>query len=191
MSTVTVRRDGPIGEIVLSRPNKLNALDRATIEAVTDAALRFDAEIADNADRTDGAGGGADGADRTDGAGGGDAVRVVVIRGEGRSFSAGFDLLDSSWAEIGPLERSCEWGRAMADAVAQMRAVTVASIQGHCVGGGMVLAAACDLRVAAADATFKIPEVDLGVPLYWAGIPLLVREFGPAVTKELVMTGRP
>ena len=55
----------------------------------------------------------------------------------------------------------------------------------------MVLASACDLRVAAASASFRIPEVDLGVPLYWTGIPRLVRELGPALTKELVLTGRP
>ena len=54
-----------------------------------------------------------------------------------------------------------------------------------------MLAAACDLRVAASDAYFSIPEVDLGIPLAWGGIPRLVREIGPALTKELVMTCRP
>jgi len=50
--------------------------------------------------------------------------------------------------------------------------------------------AACDLRVAATDTTFSIPEVELGIPLAWGGIPRLVREIGPALTKELVMTCR-
>ena len=79
----------------------------------------------------------------------------------------------------------------MADAVGGMRAMTIAAIHGHCVGGGVVLAAACDLRVAASSARFSIPEVDLGIPLAWGGIPRLVRELGPAVTKELVLTCRP
>ena len=57
--------------------------------------------------------------------------------------------------------------------------------------GGVVLAAACDLRVAAADAIFSIPEIALGIPLAWGGIPRLVREIGPAATRELVMTCRP
>jgi enoyl-CoA hydratase/carnithine racemase len=48
----------------------------------------------------------------------------------------------------------------------------------------------CDLRVAAEDAVFFIPEIDLGIPLAWGGIPRLVREIGPALTKELVMTCR-
>jgi enoyl-CoA hydratase/carnithine racemase len=72
-----------------------------------------------------------------------------------------------------------------------MNAITIARVHGHCIGGGLVLAAACDLRVAASDAYFSIPEVDLGIPLAWGGIPRLVREIGPALTKELVMTCRP
>jgi enoyl-CoA hydratase/carnithine racemase len=59
------------------------------------------------------------------------------------------------------------------------------------VGGGLVLAATCDLRIASSDVRFAIPEIDLGIPLAWGGIPRLVREIGPALTKELVMTCRP
>lgn len=53
-----------------------------------------------------------------------------------------------------------------------------------------MLAAACDLRVATDTARFSIPELDLGIPLAWGGIPRLVRELGPAMTKELVLTCR-
>ena len=63
-------------------------------------------------------------------------------------------------------------------------------MHGWCVGGGLVLAAVCDLRVAGRSARFSIPEVELGIPLAWGGIPRLVREIGPALTKELVMTCR-
>ena len=72
-----------------------------------------------------------------------------------------------------------------------MRALAIAEIQGWCVGGGLVLAAACDLRIVAENTRFSIPEVDLGIPLAWGGIPRLVREIGPALTKELVLTCRP
>jgi enoyl-CoA hydratase/carnithine racemase len=156
--------DGAIGRLTLSRPEKLNALDRATLEGIAEAAAWFDAQP---------------------------DVKVVVLAGEGRAFSAGFDLYDRRWAELGPPERSAAVGRAAAEALGRMRAVTIAAVHGHCVGGGVVLAAACDLRVAADDARFRIPEVDLGVPLYWTGVPLLTRELGPALTKELVLTGRP
>lgn len=66
----------------------------------------------------------------------------------------------------------------------------MARLHGYCVGGGLVLAAACDLRVAAETTRFSIPEVVLGIPLAWGGIPRLMREIGPALTKELVMTCR-
>ena len=76
------------------------------------------------------------------------------------------------------------------DAVEAMKATTIASVHGHAVGGAVLLVAACDLRVAAEDARFSIPEIELGIPLAWGGIPRLVREIGPAVTKELVITCR-
>jgi enoyl-CoA hydratase/carnithine racemase len=163
VTAVTLRVDGAIGWLTLARPEKLNALSRAALEELAAAAAWFDAQP---------------------------AVKVVVISGQGRAFSAGFDLGDASWAALGPPEESAVVGRAMAEAIGAMNAITIASIRGHCVGGGVVLASACDLRVASTNAQFRIPEVDLGVPLFWTGVPLLARELGPALTKELVLTGR-
>ena len=158
-----VHVDGSIGRIVLARPAKLNALNRALLEELAAAAAWFDEQP---------------------------EVKVVVVSGEGTSFSAGFDLGDPSWGELGPPEQSAVVGRAMAEAIGAMRALTIASIHGHCIGGAVVLASACDLRVVAASATFRIPEVDLGIPLFWTGVPRLTRELGPALTKELILTGR-
>ena len=79
----------------------------------------------------------------------------------------------------------------MADTVTNMRQLTIAAVHGHCVGGGVVLTAACDLRMAATGTRFSIPEVDLGIPLAWGGVPRLVREVGPAVAKELILSCRP
>jgi enoyl-CoA hydratase/carnithine racemase len=161
---VTVDDGGAIGRITLSRPAKLNALSIAVLEELAAAAAWFD--------------------ERPE-------VKVVVVAGEGASFSAGFDLGDPSWlAEGADPAANTRVGRAMADAIGSMGALTIASIRGHCIGGGVVLASACDLRVVADTARFRIPEVDLGIPLYWTGVPRLVRELGPALTKELVLTGR-
>ena len=161
---VSIDDGGAVGRITLSRPEKLNALSIAVLEDLAAAAVWFD--------------------ERPE-------VKVVVVAGEGPSFSAGFDLADPSWrAEGADPAANTRAGRAMADAIGSMGALTIASIRGHCIGGGVVLAAACDLRVVSDTARFKIPEVDLGVPLYWTGIPRLVRELGPALTKELVLTGR-
>jgi enoyl-CoA hydratase/carnithine racemase len=78
----------------------------------------------------------------------------------------------------------------MTEAIESMRAVTIAAVHGYCVGGGLVLALACDLRLAAASTTFAIPEVDLGIPLSWGAIPRLMREIGPTATRDLVLSCR-
>lgn len=159
-----VRIDGAIGELRLERAAKRNALSIETLEELVLAARYFDAAR---------------------------GLKVVVVRGAGESFSAGADL-ESFRALPGRTTREvAELGRAMAEALEAMRAVSIAAIRGWCIGGGLVLAAACDLRIASEGARFSIPEVDLGIPLAWGGIPRLVREIGPARTKELVMTCRP
>lgn len=123
---------------------------------------------------------------------------MVIVGGAGRAFTAGADLREPSLAEAAPdsgkswIERReiGQLGLRMADALEGMRAVTIARVHGYAVGGGVVIMAACDLRVVADDAVLSIPEIELGIPLAWGGIPRLVREIGPALTKELVMTCR-
>jgi enoyl-CoA hydratase/carnithine racemase len=164
-TTIEVAADGTVGHITLNRPDKLNPLSTTTLLELVEAARWFDGQP---------------------------DVKAVVVGGSGRAFSAGADLGAFSGGDPGVTSQrdAADAGRQMAEAIESMRAVTVARIQGHCVGGGVVLAAACDLRVAATTARFSIPEVALGIPLAWGGIPRLVREIGPAMTKELVMTCR-
>ncbi len=159
---------GPVestATLVLQRPDRLNALSRELLGELV-AACRF--------------------------LEGRDDCKVVVVRGAGRAFSAGFDLGDFAGDGDSTSARdSADLGRRAAAALSDVPQLTIAALHGHCVGGGVVLAAACDLRVAADDVRFSIPEVDLGIPLAWGGVPRLVRELGPAVTKELVLTCRP
>src|SRR5208282_6227240 len=159
------------GRLTLNRPERLNAVGATMLQEMAEAARWFDSHR---------------------------ELRVVIVSGAGRAFCAGADLkdspvavaasrLDNSWLyrrEVG------QYGLRAADALEQMRSVTIAQVHGYAVGGGVVLMAVCDLRVAADDAVFFIPEIDLGIPLAWGGIPRLVREIGPALTKELVMTCR-
>ena len=174
-ATIQVDVEGPRGSIALNRPDKLNPLSNLTLTELAGAARFFDSHP---------------------------EVKVVVVSGRGRAFSAGADLAaftaapaqdsaPSGTTGAGASREGADAGRRMAEAIEAMRAVTVVRLHGHVVGGGVVLASACDLRVAAEDARFSIPEVDLGIPLAWGGIPRLVREVGPALTKELVMTCRP
>ncbi|MBB32825.1 MAG: enoyl-CoA hydratase [Acidimicrobiaceae bacterium] len=160
--TLTVEIEEGIGRLTLNQPDKLNPLGTNTLQEIVEATGWFDERDA----------------------------HVVVISGEGRAFSSGFDLREfingNPEGTNGPAV-----GKQMADAIENMRAVAIAAVHGHCVGGGVVLVGACDLRVAATNTVFSIPEVDLGIPLAWGGIPRLVREIGPAMTRELVMTCRP
>ncbi|HEY2161230.1 MAG TPA: enoyl-CoA hydratase/isomerase family protein [Solirubrobacteraceae bacterium] len=160
-AALTLDLRAPIARLTLDRPERLNALSPELLAELIEASEAV--ALAD-------------------------AVKVVIVSGAGRAFCAGFDLN----AAAGKPDRDrVDLGRRMADAVSGIRAITIASIHGHCVGGGLVLAAACDIRLATEDARFSIPEVDLGIPLAWGGIPRLVRELGPALTKELVLTCRP
>lgn len=160
---IEVTVDGERGALTLDRPEKLNPLSPATLRAIADAARSF------NADHPE--------------------VRVVVVSGRGAAFCAGADV--SAFGTGAVSREDADAGRLMAEALEAMSAITIAKVHGWCVGGGLVLAAACDLRVGAADARFSIPEIDLGIPLAWGGIPRLVAEIGPAATKELVITCRP
>ena len=161
--TLRVDAKGAVGTLTLARPARLNALSPQTLRELAQAARWLDAQP---------------------------GLKVVVVSGEGRGFCAGFDL-DETGGRVAPSAAVVDLGRQMAEAIDGIRAVTIARIHGHCVGGGVVLAAACDLRVAGAGSRFSIPELDLGIPLAWGGIPRLVRELGPAMAKELVLTCRP
>lgn len=153
--------------VTLSRPERRNALNEA-LRLELDEILR--ATAADT------------------------SCAVVVVRGDGPSFCGGADLRELDARLLGPRPEqrlaSSVWQRLLDDLEA-LPQVTVAAVHGHVVGGGVLLALACDLRVAATDVVWTVPEVGLGLPLTWAGIPRLVREIGVARARELVMTCRP
>lgn len=169
-ATLRVEVDDRIGRITLTQPDKLNPLGTGALRDIASAAQWFEGSDA------------------------GRAASVVIVTGEGRGFSSGFDLREfagSAGDDAASSRDQADLGRLMAEAMERMSALTIAAIKGPCVGGGVVLAGVCDLRVAADDTVFSIPEVDLGIPLAWGGIPRLVREIGPAMTRELVLTCRP
>ncbi|BAN04191.1 enoyl-CoA hydratase/isomerase family protein [Ilumatobacter coccineus] len=167
-TTLRAEVDGRIGRLTLAQPDKLNPLGTVPLAEIAAAAAWFDTTDAS----------------------------VVIVSGEGRGFSSGFDLREfASSSDAGGDAMSgrdqADLGRRMAEAMERMTALSIAAIKGPCVGGGVVLAGVCDLRIAADDTVFSIPEVDLGIPLAWGGIPRLVREIPPAIARELVLTCRP
>lgn len=135
---------------------------------------------------------------------GGD-VRIVVVRGEGRAFSAGLDLSavspDSAEADgfsiaalaQQPDELATQAIAAFQQAFSWLRRpdlVSIAAVQGHAIGAGFQLALACDLRVVAEDAHFTMAEVSLGLVPDLGGTKRLVELVGYARATELCLTGR-
>src|SRR5262249_39615116 len=164
-TTVRIERDGEVATIVLDRPEKLNALsprEHRALQAIC-------AELQEDFN-----------------------VRVVILTGAGRAFSAGADLAnpreEGKPADDRERRHRARIGDRSVAAIDALDQITIAAINGPCVGGGAVLALACDLRVMERSAWISIPEVEIGMPLTWGALPLLLREIGPARTIELVTT---
>ncbi len=163
---IRVERDAELDGLVtitLARPAKLNALNIALHEEMQDALTKLETDL---------------------------DARVVVLTGDGRAFSAGAQLGETKPEpprnDIERLARAHLGGRTC-ELIDRLPQVVVGVANGLAVGGGVVLLTACDLRIAAESAWFSIPEVELNLPLTWQALPRLMRELGPARTRELVM----
>ena len=167
-TTLKIDQQENIAFLTLNRPKRLNALSTLCLKELVEAAHWFNQQK---------------------------AINVVIIKGEGRTFSAGADMNDfvkdqsasESWIER--RDRG-QIGFRMTEAIGNMHAITIAQVHGFAIGGAFLLMLACDFRMVAEGTFFSIPEVDLGIPLSWGGIPKLVSEIGPLKTKDLVMTCR-
>lgn len=166
---VTIERGlGPEGRIAVvhfDRKDGINALSPEAIRQLTDAARSFE----------------------DDG-----ATSVVVLTGSGKAFSAGFDLKDAegrsrATMDLGALRRHLRLGPRLSRAWQDMDQVTIAAIEGFCVGGGVALAVALDFRVMARDAHMRVPEIGLGMNMSWQSIPRMLHLIGPARTKQAVI----
>lgn len=134
---VRTRREGPLGYITLDRPGKLNALDDVMVRGLVDALARHEAD---------------------------EAVRVVVLHGEGRAFSAGFDLGEDYEAPEGadPLVAEMQRDFDLVMRYWDARKPVIAAVHGACLGGAFELMLACDLVVAAEGCRLGEPELKFG-----------------------------
>lgn len=158
----TLIAEGPVARLTLERPEARNALSRAMADALEAALARL--------------------------AGMGE-VTAVVVAGRGPSFCAGADI--GEMPTLSPAEAETLAGRwqRIVDGFAALPQVTIAAVQGHALGGGLMLAIAQDLRVAEASARFGLPEVTLGFnPGY--GIARLLDVAGGAHARDLMLTAR-
>ncbi|MEM8617942.1 MAG: enoyl-CoA hydratase/isomerase family protein, partial [Pseudomonadota bacterium] len=117
-------------------------------------------------------------------------ISTVILTGRADNFSMGADLKDpdTSGGPKAPLSQrriALRRGPALCEAWEKIDALTICAIEGWCIGGGMALAASCDLRIASETSTLYVPEVERGMNMSWGSIPRFVSLIGPARTKRL------
>ena len=160
-----VSLSGGVLEVVFDRPEARNAMTFAMYEGLHEACERADAD---------------------------DAVRVMVLKGAGKAFVAGTDITEFATFTTGEDGLAYEQRIArILDRLEDVTVPTVAVVRGACVGGGLALAAVCDLRVAARSARFGVPIArTLGNCLSMNTVSLLVSQLGPARTLDLLLRAR-
>lgn len=156
--------DVGVAWLTLDNPSKLNAISLPMWRTLSEALTRFEDDP---------------------------AVRCMVLTGQGdKAFCVGADISQFEEVRSAP-ESSAEYDRVTRGTLAQVQSFpkpTIAMISGFCLGGGMTLAGACDLRIAAAGSRFGIPAAKLGIGYFYGGVKRLTDLVGPAQAKRLLFT---
>src|SRR5688572_12587492 len=169
---ISISRDGGVAHVELAREGKFNAMDHDMFAAIGEAFRALGADP---------------------------SVRAILLSGRGRHFSAGLDLqyAGSQFPPSNDPGRAAEarlrhilWLQDMFSAVEQARAPVIAAIHGGCIGAGVDLAAACDIRLCAAEAWFQIAEVDVAITADLGTLQRLTHLIPEGIVRELAYTGR-
>jgi enoyl-CoA hydratase/carnithine racemase len=164
---ITVERVDRVVCVRFDRQGRANAIDFATMDALSEIARGFDGDT---------------------------ETAAIVLAGAPKIFSGGMDLLDPAFEKLddmsfGEIRALAERGPRMVRAWGDIEIPTIAAIEGPCIGGGVVLAAICDFRVAGSGARFGAPEVAVGLNMGWHSVPLLTGLVGAQATRRLLMLG--
>jgi len=158
-------RDGAVATLVLDRPSRQNAIDRATWRSLAQRCQELERDS---------------------------ATRVVIVRGEGSAFSAGADI--GEFPEVFADEAAAHaYNELVQDALGRLERLskpTLAQIHGNCLGGGCGLAVACDLRFAAEGARLGLTPAKLGLAYSLGDVRRLVAVVGPPHAKDLLFSAR-
>lgn len=157
--TMRVDLDGPLGRLRFNRPEALNAANWAWVKDLV-AATDYLAQHSE--------------------------IHVVIVGGEGRAFCSGLDTKELAQGHLTG-EWFATWERGVI-ALANLPTITIAAIHGYCLGGGLQVALACDLRIATTDAVLSIPAVREGV-VAALGPMRLARIIGAGPAKQLCLLG--
>jgi enoyl-CoA hydratase len=160
--TIVVRNEGPVGIVTLYRPAALNALNAVLLDELVAILESWDGD---------------------------DAVRAIVITGSERAFAAGADIKEMAPQSYMAMYKANYFADA-ADRIAAVRKPIVAAVAGYALGGGCELAMLCDFIIAAENAKFGQPEINLGVMPGMGGTQRLTRFVGKSKAMEMCLTGR-
>jgi enoyl-CoA hydratase len=164
MSAVHLIRFGQIAELQLDNPTKMNAF---TVQMLHQLAAHLEEIERDP------------------------SLRAVIVTAVGeRAFCTGADI--NAWGDLTPTEFARHWvrdGHRIFDRLARLSKPTIAVLNGHAFGGGLELAAACDLRVMAPGASLALPEAGIGIVPGWSGTQRLLRLLPEAAVKEMALFG--
>ncbi|CAN7402047.1 enoyl-CoA hydratase/isomerase family protein [Pararhizobium sp. LjRoot255] len=160
---IKIEIEDAIAVLTVARPEKLNAFDIEMLKALSAACDTVEADA---------------------------KVRVVILTGEGKAFSAGGDI--KAWGAMSPNEFGHQWvrfGHRVFERLATLRMPVIAAMNGHALGGGLELAAAADIRIAEAQIRIGLPETGLGMVPGWSGTQRLVKRFGAQLVRRMVLGG--
>lgn len=162
-----VKRQGSMVTVILNRPKVLNTLSLRMLRELKEVTLGFQNDP---------------------------GTRVIILTGASKMFTAGLDLKDPEIKKMlsGTMDERRErviLGPLACQAWEETRPVTIAAIEGFCVGGGVSLVISCDFRIMSQSAFMCIPEIELGLNYSWGSIPRLLHLIGPAKTKEMILLG--
>ncbi len=164
MALIDIHAEGQVTHMILNRPRRLNALSPALLESLI--------HHCDAVGRSN--------------------TKIVVLSGAGGAFSAGADLTAFADKLMGPQALEvADLGRRAANAFGAIPQLKIAWIDGVCIGGGLVLASACDLRWTTPDSRFSLPELAIGFPVGWGGTARISEVIGLSQTKALTIESTP
>jgi enoyl-CoA hydratase/carnithine racemase len=169
---IVIEREGGVAHLILARDDRLNALDGAMFAAIGEAFRTLGADS---------------------------SVRCILLSGRGRHFTAGLDL-DYAGSQFAPTAdpgraaearlRHIRWLQDCFTAAEEARPPVIAAIHGGCIGAGVDLACACDIRIASADAFFQVAEVDVAITADLGTLQRMTRLLPEGIVRELAYTGR-
>ena len=162
MKYLRIKKDGPIATVSIDRPNSMNALSIEVLKEFCTLQEYFREDL---------------------------ETRVVIFTGEGENFSAGADLKEKAQLSTKLESWRNNFGKPAIKSILEIDQITIAAVNGYCLGGAACIASACDFRIASDKSLLGYPEINLGINLNWLGLPLAVRLIGPAKAKKMVIGG--